>query len=108
MERAGSSAESLRYAEYVASSGGGGGGSARGPDINYGLVSVGGCRRKREPAYGLKRDSCRSLLSMRSRVSEAAWRLRVGAGQRAGRALSLAHAQRASFLFQWNLGAEPK
>ncbi|XP_070799292.1 dnaJ homolog subfamily C member 15 [Pituophis catenifer annectens] len=38
MERAGSSTESLRYAEYVARSGGGGGGSGRGPDINYGLA----------------------------------------------------------------------
>ncbi|XP_032082943.1 dnaJ homolog subfamily C member 15 [Thamnophis elegans] len=33
MEQAGSSAESLRYAEYAARSGGG-----RGPDINYGLA----------------------------------------------------------------------
>ncbi|XP_070607494.1 dnaJ homolog subfamily C member 15 isoform X2 [Erythrolamprus reginae] len=35
MERAGSTAESLRYAEYVGRSGGG---SGRGPDINYGLA----------------------------------------------------------------------
>ncbi|KAM3837305.1 dnaJ homolog subfamily C member 15 [Vipera latastei] len=43
VERAGSSAESLRYAEYVARSAGGSGGSGgsgggRGPDINYGLA----------------------------------------------------------------------
>ncbi|KAG8137699.1 putative DnaJ subfamily C member 15-like protein [Naja naja] len=37
MERAGSSAESLRYAEYVGRSGGGSS-SGRGPDINYGLA----------------------------------------------------------------------
>ncbi|XP_058042566.1 dnaJ homolog subfamily C member 15 [Ahaetulla prasina] len=36
MERAGSSAESLRYAEYVGRSRGDSGG--RGPDINYGLA----------------------------------------------------------------------